>query len=265
MSTSFPTSRIAPFAILGVLILLAVLAATMLLSGRSYDPQTLCPSDGDYGRTAILIDATDSLGASHSKVIVEEINKFLIQHLDLYEWVGLFILNEDNVTLAKPEVERCNPGKQANEWIENPGIRKERFKREFQEPMREAVRKLIRRPMQATSPIFEMIHSVSLYKHFDSTKKRRLIIVSDMLQNVSKYSHYNGHLNKADPGEYFEDWKNTDYARQVLQLSLNDVDVRILYVQRLDSRELQTPEHVRFWENYFFDVGATVTNLVAIR
>lgn len=264
MSPSFPTSRIAPFAILGVLILLAVLAATTLLSERSYDPRTLCPRDGDYGRTAILIDATDSLGASQVKVIVEEINK-LMQHLDMYEWIGLFILNEDNITLAKPEIERCNPGSEANPITENPKLIQQKFQREFQEPMEKAVRQLVRRPTQATSPIFEMIYAISQDRNFDSTKKRGLVIVSDMLQNVSKYSHYDGYLNTADPGEYFENWKNTDYARQVLQLSLHGVEVHILYVQRPDSRRLQTRGHVRFWENYFSEVGAKIVRLTPVR
>lgn len=262
MSTSFPTSRIAPLAILGVLILLAAVAATTLLSERSYDPRTLCPSDGDYGRTAILIDATDSLGASQVKVIVEEIND-LIQHLGLYEWVGLFILNEDNVTLAKPEVERCNPGsaRQANPLYENPILIRKRFEREFQEPMEKAVLQLVRRPTQATSPIFEMVYAISQDRHFDSTKKRRLVMVSDMLQNVPpKYSHYAGNMD-------FEAWEKTDYAREFLQLSLHDVEVHILYVQRLDNkhRTLQTRGHVRFWEDYFAGVGARVVRLRPVR
>jgi len=261
MSTSFPTSRIAPLAILGVLLVAASIAATMLLSGRSYDPQTLCPTDGDYARTAILIDGTDSLGTSQVKVIVEEVND-LIRKLDLYEWVGLFILNEDNVTLAKPEIALCNPGsaQQANPLTENPAYRENRFKREFKEPMEKAVLQLVHRPTQTTSPIFEMIYAISQHKHFDSTKKRRLIMVSDMLQNVPQYSHYAGNMN-------FEDWKKMDYAQQFLQLSMHGVEVHILYVQRLDRkhRRLQTRRHVQFWEDYFAEVGARVMRLVPIR
>ena len=262
MPTSFPTSRIAPLAILGVLLVAASIAATMLLSERSYDPQTLCPTDGDYARTAILIDGTDSLNASQVKVIVEEIND-LIQKLDLHEWVGLFILNEDNVTLANPEAERCNPGsaRQANPLTENPILIRNKFEREFQKPMERAVLQLVRRPTQATSPIFEMIYAISQDRRFDSTKKRRLVIVSDMLHNMPPhYSHYAGNMN-------FEDWKDTDYAQEFLQLSLHDVEVHILYVQRLDSkhRALQTRGHVRFWENYFSEVGARVVRLRPVR
>lgn len=260
MSMPFPASRIAPFAILGVLIFLVGVAATTLLSGRNYDSQTLCPTDGEYGRTAILTDATDSLGASQVKVIIEEINN-LIQNLDAYEWIGLFNLDEDNATLAKPEAERCNPGNKANPLYENPVLVRNKFEREFQEPMERAMRQLISKPTQATSPIFEMIYTVSQYRHFDSTKKRKLIIVSDMLHNVPpQYSHYAGNIN-------FADWKNTDYAQEFLQLSLHGVEVQILYVQRLDDkhRALQTRRHVRFWEDYFAEIGARVTRLRPVR
>lgn len=185
----------------------------------------------------------------------------MIQKLELHEWVGLFPLNEDNVTLAKPEIALCNPGSKqdANEWIENPAFKQKEFEQKFQKPIEEKVQRLIRRTTQATSPIFEMIYAVSQYKHFDSTQKRRLVIVSDMLQNVSKYSHYGGNLN-------IKDWKNTDYAQKVLQLSLHGVNVRVLYVQRLNEhRQWQTPEHVQFWKHYFSEVGTTDTELTVIR
>lgn len=261
MSAPFPTSRIIPLTILVVLIALAAMVTTTMLPDRSLDPQTLCPTDRDYGRTVILIDSTDSLGAGQVKVIVKEINN-LIQKLNLYEWVGLFILNEDNVTLAGPEIALCNPGSKqhANEWIENPDLKQKEFEQKFQQPIERKVQRIVRSPTQATSPIFEMIYAVSQYKHFDSTQKRRLIIISDMLQNVSEYSHYGDNLN-------IKDWKNTDYAQKALQTSLHGVNVHILYVQRLDNehRQWQSPEHVMFWENYFFEVGATGTELKVIR
>ena len=102
-----------------------------------------------------------------------------------------------------------------------------------------------------------MIRAVALDRNFDSTKGRRLIVVSDLLQNVPDYSHY-----QAKPD--LEQWRDKPYAREFLQLSLLDVDVDILYLKRIDAGSLQTRGHVAFWEDYFDAVGATVHTLKPI-
>lgn len=246
----------APFIALGLAIaVLAMLAAVALWPRGEYDPTTLCPIDGSYSRTAILIDATDALSASQVKTIREEINA-LRKRLMLYEWVGIFVLDEDNLVLPQPEVALCNPGDEstANPLYENPRQIRRRFEQDFRAPIEEAVERLARLPSKPTSPILEMIRAVALDPNFDSTKERRLIVVSDLLQNVPAYSHYR---QDAD----FERWRDTPYADEFLQLSLLDVEVDILYLKRADTRARQTRGHVAFWEDYFDAVGAAVQTL----
>ena len=241
---------------LGVALFVAIAVLTMgLWPQRDYDERTLCPKDGDYPRTAVLIDATDALNASQMKTIREEVTA-LRDRLALHEWVGIFVLNEDNLVLPAPEVALCYPGDQstANPLYENPRQIRRRFEREFRDPIEAAVQRLADLPSRPTSPILEMIRTVALDRNFDSTKGRRLLVVSDLLQNVPEYSHY-----RAEPD--FEQWRQTPYAREFLQLSLLDVQIDVLYLRRTETRPRQTRGHVKFWEEYFHAVGAVVETL----
>ena len=251
--------RIAPIAILAVL---AGLTATILVwvnTRRSVDEASFCPTDGDYPRTAILIDATDSLSTSQGKAIREEI-EHLRGRLADFEWVGVFVLNQDNLVLPVPEFRKCNPGSSPNPLYENPEHILNRYEHEFRKPIDDAVTRLVNTTKpSSTSPILEMIRAVALDRNYPITKPRRLIVVSDLLQNVPQYSHYRD-------GFDFQTWRKHSYAKKFLQLTLLDVEVEILYLKRVDdlSRSLQTRGHVSFWEDYFSAVGANVTILKPI-
>lgn len=241
---------------LGIALFVAIAVLTVgLWPQRDYDEKTLCPKDGDYPRTAVLIDATDALNASQVKTIREEVTA-LRDRLALHEWVGIFVLNEDNLVLPAPEVALCYPGDEstANPLYENPRQIRRRFEREFRDPIEAAVQRLADLPSRPTSPILEMIRAVALDRNFDSTKGRRLLVVSDLLQNVPEYSHY-----RAEPD--FEQWRQTPYAREFLLLSLLDVQIDVLYLRRTETRPRQTRGHVKFWEEYFHAVGAVVETL----
>ena len=252
--------RVAPIAVLALLVAVIGTMVVFLSTRPSVDPETFCPHDGNYARTAVLIDATDSLSATQAKAVREEVEDLRLK-LALYEWVGVFVLSEDNLLLPVPEIQKCNPGSEPNPIYENPDVVRRRFEEEFRKPLDDAIGRLVKttRP-SPTSPILEMIRAVALDRNYVSTQPRRLIVVSDMLQNVSQYSHYR---DRAD----FHSWRDTDYAREFLQVSLLGVDVEILYLRRLDapSGPLQTRGHVKFWEDYFSTIGATVTTLKPVR
>lgn len=263
-SPKMPTRRKqrpkAPFiALATVVALVAVLVAVALWPRRALDPETQCPTDGNYARTAVLVDATDSLSASQVKTIREQLDA-LRKRLALHEWVGVFVLNEDNLVLPTPAVALCYPGDEtsANPLYENPRDVQRRFEREFRAPFDAAVARLEGLPPSDASPILEMIRAVALDRNFDSTAGRRLVVVSDLLQNVPGYSHY-----QSPPD--FERWRATPYAKEFLELSLLEVHVDILYLKREATRSRQTRGHVAFWEDYFRAVGAVVDTLTPVR
>ena len=239
----------------------AFAAAAALVLGQPDIGGDFCRKDGDYPRTAVLVDATDTLSESQVKLVLEEIGS-LRGRIEKGEWMGVYVLNEDNLTLPATEIALCNPGSRetANALYENPEQMERDFQRKFLHRVEDEIRRLASAPPQDTSPIFEMIHAVARDGNFDSTKKRRLIIVSDMLQNMPEFSHYRD-------GADFEQWRGTDYARNFRQMSLLDADVEILYLIRVGgkSEDLQTRGHVEFWEDYFRDIGASVKVLKPIR
>lgn len=244
---------------LGCALLVFIAVAILGLRKDQIDSNTLCPLDGNYARTAILIDATDSLSDSQIKSAMEEINN-LRRRLAINEWVGIFILNENNLTLPAPEIALCYPGdgSTASPLYENPELFQRRFEKDFQKPMEDAIKQLAEMPPQATSPIHEMIQAVALDRNFDSTKQRRFIVVSDMLQNTPQYSHYQN-------GVDFEAWKNSPHGETFPQFSLLGVDVEILYLKRVKTQSVQTRGHIFFWEKYFAELGAFIKILKPIQ
>ena len=251
-------NRMLPATVLAAIVLIvASIVATTWLTHRPYDEETLCPLDQDYPRTALLIDATDRLSSNQIERVLEEIGDPR-GRFEQYEWVGIFLLNEYNLPVPAVETARCNPGSgdTANPIYENPDRIQQRFEREFVEPLQEAINGLRDLPESPTSPIFEMIRAVALYSELNSTEERRLIIVSDMLQNVPQNSQYSSDAP-------FEVWRETSYGRDMLQqTSLLGIDVEVLYVRRQEepSQSRQTTEHTEFWRAYFEAVGASLDN-----
>ena len=236
---------------LGVLICAVV--AVILYSaygGVKYDTATFCPLDGKYPRTAIIIDATDSLNDGHRKSLQTEMDSLRIR-LARHEWLGLYVLDEGELNLPKPLIALCNPGNDntCNPAIANCQEAERIYKKDFAEPMKEQIKSLTSLPEKNESPIFEMLEAVVRDGHFDKSQKRRLIVVSDMLHHTGDYSHYGDNID-------FATWQETDYARQFLKLPLNGADVEIWYIKR-DPKK-QPREHREFWEEYFNAVGATV-------
>ncbi|MGI9228675.1 MAG: hypothetical protein ACR2P9_02325 [Gammaproteobacteria bacterium] len=247
--------RVAVIALTSVLLIVIVIIVKIVAGGKNYDPLTLCPEDGNYPRTAVLLDATDRLCESQAKKVEEEIINNLLKQPDHDEWVGIFILHENNLTLPAPEIALCSPGK-ANPLIQNPEWVQRRFEEKFQKPMAAAIKRLIQTSPHTTSPIHEMIKAVALDRNFDDpTKKRRLIVISDMLQHTPpEYSHYRD-------GADFQVWRNSIHGRDFPQFSLSDVEVEVLYLKRTGdlARSVQNNEdHILFWKNYFSELGASI-------
>lgn len=250
------TARIIAVAVLLALVLGGGIVAYFSVSGqKNYDEKTLCPLTPIPAKTAMLIDATDALSEMQIARLLEIIEE-LPADLVLHEWIGIFIVDEDNTLLPKPVVSLCNPGdgRDANILYQNPALIKRRFQNQFYAPIRKEVSALLQRPPEASSPIMEMINSVATHAEFRSDT-RRLIIVSDMLQNVPAYSQYSTAITGED---YFDEWAATDYAQKIMSSSgvLNNTAVQIYYVRRQDeSGGNQTLQHIDFWKRYLSALG----------
>jgi hypothetical protein len=95
-----------------------------------------------------------------------------------------------------------------------------------------------------------MVYSISQVFDFGpSTPGRRLVIFSDLMQNVPGYSHFSAKLD-------YKEFRATPYAKR-LAPNLNGVDIQVIYLLRPELYKYQSqPEHQTFWGHWFEESGA---------
>ncbi|WP_321337331.1 hypothetical protein [uncultured Cohaesibacter sp.] len=116
------------------------------------------------------------------------------------------------------------------------------------------------------SPILEQIQSVSRLPGFGTARQKRLILVSDMLQNTQErqFCHTQGHLPS------FAKFKTSDYFGRVQPASLTGADVTVYMPIRGQLGQKPYPyctedELRTFWRDYFNDAGARTVEFIRIR
>lgn len=145
----------------------------------------------------------------------------------------------------------------ANELYQNPRMIRLRFEERFGEPLDTLLTDLTKGEVADRSPIMEMIRNVAYKGEFrDETAKRRLILISDMLQHMPEYSHYR------TPVDY-EAFAKSRYFEQV-RPSLPGVEVRVIYLIRRGRESIQTAGHAVFWERFFKAAGAIHLNEIRV-
>jgi hypothetical protein len=142
-----------------------------------------------------------------------------------------------------------------NRLYQNPELARARWN-QFSRELGRQLGQMMARPETPISPIFEAIQATALrtFNRPDySGASRRLIIVSDLLQNMPNK------LNQYEGTPPFSDFKRTPYFSQV-RADLTDVTVTLLYLVRPHTAQ-KWPDHYQFWEQYFQSQGATVDRL----
>jgi hypothetical protein len=163
--------------------------------------------------------------------------------------------------VAAPIIGLCNPGKgdDLSRIYQNPDLARQRWERDFADVMRATLDALLAAPDSASSPIYEAIQAVAVRTfgrpEYDRVPKR-LIVVSDLLQNVpGKGSHY-----REVPE--FDEFRSSAYFSQI-HADLGGARVHLYYMNRSDQ-SAQGAEHIRFWDDYFAAQGATVMTVERI-
>ncbi len=204
-----------------------------------------------------MIDKTDPLTGSQEDTLRSKISKLRNKDLQLYEKLSIYVLDDRNYAFPEPRFAFCNPGgrKHANRIYQNPELMQNKFDEVFGTPLNKALADIQLGDTRPSSPIMEMIQTVGRLRDFrpTPTHRRRLIIFSDMLQNVPDYSHYR---TKPD----YRIFKENSYAQR-LRVDLGGVEVRIIYLLRNGARHLQTNAHGVFWEQYLESLGAQLSEI----
>ncbi len=244
-------------AVVASLVAVGVVYYTLRTGQRALDAETNCPKDGPDEITAVILDVTDALGpiqkadlSAFMEEIKAEIPKF--GRLDLYT-VGKVTDHP-----LRAEYVGCNPGSGrdiSSELTGNRTLADRKWTQSFSARVDAVLARIELAQADDVSPIFESIQSVSV-SSFEGTSeshaKKRLILVSDLIQFTSKISFYK---NVPDFGTF----RQSMYYRQV-HTELSATDVTISIIPRETHRNIQNAKLRDFWLAYFTDQGASVTS-----
>ena len=138
-------------------------------------------------------------------------------------------------------------GEEANALYQNPGMIEERYRKEFREPFDSIVSAMLDSRGADRSPIMESLQAllVSAPGFVDATYPRRVIVVSDLIQNSETFSFYRGDI-----------WRRFIRSQDAERLAgrLQGVEVEICRIPRPGGRVDKSAVD-DFWVNYFDRAG----------
>lgn len=250
---------------LAALVFIGLVAGAMILQRGQVriDPVTLCPTSGPAALTAILIDVTDPLSPVQRSAVLVRLNK-IVSSLRLNEEITVYSI-DPSANPLKSALVVCRPSRPAevSELTGNKTLAENRFIRIFEPKVKALLDVAMDRPGSERSPIMEAIQAVAVayFQAADASSStgplpKRLVIVSDMLENAAGGSHYRG------VPDFMSYKASVAYAR--VRSHLNGVKVTILYLRRDTRLPVQGRSHVQFWDDWFADQGASVEDVYAI-
>lgn len=212
------------------------------------DARTGCPkgqNSAPPAHTLILLDQTDSL---------PEDEIAYARHLiwNEYQWLpqnGVMTVKSISTVGPATEVKVCRMplARETNVALNNPRAIEREFKRSAGQRIELLLERLSRAPEQEQSPIIEAVMSVFRRLDYGSdVEARRLIILSDMLQNSSLLSHYQ---RSVDPSPVVARIRDSG-------IDMSNVSIRIHYVRR-EPASRQTPAHRAFWQRLLEESGSS--------
>jgi hypothetical protein len=249
-------------AIVIVVIVLAGLGSVFwFVQGRAaqlaaLEPETLCPKSGPTSQFAVLIDRTDALTEIQGEALRRQITAWaaaIPKHgsFKVYE-VG----HSGTVggALLQPVVAVCNPGDGTDQSAidSNPKMWRARYEEKFQTPISAMLERMRLDEEAKTSPILEGVQAIAVKDFGPDAPQgpKTLMIVSDLLQNQSGFSLYQG-VPQLDAF-----WV-TAYASSV-RSNLTGIHTEIYLLHRLKAATKQTDALGKFWIDWLERQGAQV-------
>jgi hypothetical protein len=247
-------SKSAILAFIALLMMGGVLGVFFWLQSSSRaeatDRETLCPLvTGPVAMTAILLDLTDPLSQT--------------QHTQLMAWLDKEVadaprgtqftmgLVSDNPQLWGATVPRCKPqdGSTASAMTQNAKLIERRYQEQFLSPLQEAISRMSTSSGAKSSPIMESLQALAADSagFLTFAGPRRVIIVSDLLQNSDALSFYRG-------GSWSTFGKSS--ASKMLSSTLAGAEILIFQVPRSADAVKDLEAVDDFWLRYFDLQGA---------
>lgn len=236
-------------AVCAVLLVGVGVASTKLIATNAIDEKTLCHRAGQLNATAILLDLTDPLSKTQQARLKTMIGDEIVA-ASVDTMVALGVVSESankwGVRFAK-----CRPetGKDASALYQNPQLIAERYDKEFLQPLQAILASVINGESENQSPIMEALQALiaETPRFSDTLGRRKIIIVSDMLQHSDTLSFYRG-----QGWEYFAGTG----ADARLAGTLRNAEVEILRIPRTGTNIPSNNITEDFWTRYFDRQGS---------
>ncbi|MEL6858952.1 MAG: hypothetical protein AAFO74_11230 [Pseudomonadota bacterium] len=230
------------------------------LQPEPYDELTLCEiSDTLPPHTAIIIDKTDEYSEQQAGLIAAVIRRSR-DRLEVGERFTLFELDQFGQFDPRGEFSLCNPGRgdQVNALFRNPERIEDRFNEKFDRPLQTVLEDLVVPKEAPNSPVLEAMARLGQTEAFsDRAPARRIVIISDMLQNSDAFTAYGGggEMPATMPGAI-------DVADAILRRfgdSLNGVSLEIRLIPRQRYVDMQRGALKDYWNQVFDELGVKAT------
>ncbi|MDE1152088.1 MAG: hypothetical protein PW788_06060 [Micavibrio sp.] len=211
--------------------------------------------------TAILIDHTDIFSPLQRTALEKHLQE-TASGIRKNGMIQFYSVDSIRSSVLKPDFYLCNPGNEDD--LENKvGKRLSTVKKNYEDKFTHILESGLDKVLQAgtaqESPIMESLQSVQVTSFTGLDRKaerRRLILVSDLLEHTNRLSFFKGVPD-------FNDFKASS-VWQLVKSDLHDVDVEIFFLRRESAAKLQTTKLRDFWVSFFENQGATVTRFLPI-
>ncbi len=249
-----PKSRLKPmlFGIIAVLCLAVFMVVSWISKGEDVDEETGCPKSGPNREVVVLLDISDPLSNKH-KAGLGRIMRDMISpsasDLTVRKGERLTFYTLSNSDKPKKALQLCNPGGNPKEHqprfsgcTEGKFITQKRWDR-FENKILNLFPKKESGDAQPQSFILETIaviipeHARSRWSK-ESKNRLHLIVISDLLQNTEKLSHYQS--SYPAPKSVGSD----------LSTDLSQTEVSLFQLKRQKYAKYQTPDHYNWWVNW---------------
>lgn len=221
-----------------------------LNKGPDLNPENGCPTSDPRpsAHTVVIVDQTDKFSISQINYAKQII---LLEYERLHQGEKFTVIGlEEDPTALSRTFSRCRikRGKDISGLVSNPQMVEAEFDRIVGTQLNEFVDGLKNSPQSDSSPIFETVEMMLDEPDFNSSEtKRRIVIVSDMVQHSPKVSHY---TNEA------ESWRRL--PSRFRELDFTQSEVRIHYLKRPSLNSIQGASHKNHWVNFFKNRHADV-------
>lgn len=194
----------------------------------------------------MVLDLTDGLSDEQYRALLDEF-EHLRNGLKVGERFSLYAIQDGELAGTRAvklfSKRRPRDGSQANIKNSNPKRIKQRFRKEFQDPLQHALEGLDYTQEAATTPILETLRTVARTPDFAGAKTRKLVLFSNMLENSNWISHYRKHESIA---------RLQERSLRVFDVQgiLSEAKVIVFQIPEKNS-DLQNAAHLQWWRDYF--------------